>query len=278
MKKVCKAIGCQDAVICKGYCRLHSNREYSRQKSGIARIRDTPVHLLVPNKINKPCKAIGCEEPWRTRGYCTVHYAVWNRRQKSGCKRPIHLLEPLKRRQCRVKGCDKMSKPSNHSLESLGPWYCDKHYCKLKSREKRGYDIEKYPLHKGLPAGTGGLPNGTRRKVYSAPLPPCKIGTWYWKIKAQGHPLCTTSSLSGRTVWWVHEHRIVMYDKVGSGRQRCFGCKRSLTWKSKISRNRIVVNHLDENGLNNRLKNLVISCIQCNREWSLKKHLDRKFD
>ena len=63
------------------------------------------------------------------------------------------------------------------------------------------------------------------------------------------------------------EHRKVLYDKIGSGPHPChwseaYGCgRRSLEWKGLSG---LVVDHLDDDKLNNTPENLVPACSSCN--------------
>jgi len=218
----------------------------------------------------KVCKAIGCLVPSLVKGYCSVHYKRSYWRKKTGDKTPIHIKPtPMYLLKCSVKGCDRNARARG---------CCHNHWAKLKMREEEGIDLKKHPLHKNLPRarGAGNLPEGTIRKVKSRARPPKRLETWYYKVRSTGHPLCKTTP-KGKTDLWVMQHRLVMYKKVGSGRQRCWTCGKSLTWKSKNSEKKVIVNHLNENGLDNRLSNLRISCNQCNHAWSLMKYLNRLF-
>ena len=70
----------------------------------------------------------------------------------------------------------------------------------------------------------------------------------------QGHPLARSGGLLG-------EHRKVLYDKIGPGEHPCYWCGRTLSWGGLDG---IVVDHIDEDRLNNDPNNLVPSCNPCN--------------
>lgn len=80
----------------------------------------------------------------------------------------------------------------------------------------------------------------------------------YRMLTGQIHPLARGGE--------VMEHRKVLYDNIGPGPHEChwndrFGCgKTELSWWGQG----LVVDHLDENKLNNNLENLVPSCNMCN--------------
>lgn len=67
----------------------------------------------------------------------------------------------------------------------------------------------------------------------------------------QDHPL---SCHNGE----VKEHRKVLYDKIGPGQHSCYLCGREMEW------GQIVVDHLDEDKLNNDPANLEPACRHCN--------------
>lgn len=75
----------------------------------------------------------------------------------------------------------------------------------------------------------------------------------YRMIKDENHPLAQKSN------GWAFEHRIVAYEKYGEGIQKCHWCSIELEW------NQVVVDHLNEQKLDNRPENLVTACTPCNR-------------
>jgi hypothetical protein len=72
------------------------------------------------------------------------------------------------------------------------------------------------------------------------------------------HPLMDAGGL-------VPMHRIVLSDHIGLGPVDCHWCSRPLDWFSK-GPDMCVVDHLDNNGQNNDIENLVPSCAQCNKD------------
>ena len=80
-----------------------------------------------------------------------------------------------------------------------------------------------------------------------------KTGAGYIKLLKRDHPLADSND-------HVFEHRYVLYEKYGEGKQSCFWCGTEL-----LSWGDIVVDHLDENKQNNEISNLLLSCNNCNR-------------
>lgn len=74
----------------------------------------------------------------------------------------------------------------------------------------------------------------------------------YRDLYLPSHPLATKNGK-------VLEHRVVLYDKLGSGQHPCYGCSKALVWNYNL-----VVDHLDFDKLNNNPDNLVPSCDSCN--------------
>lgn len=79
----------------------------------------------------------------------------------------------------------------------------------------------------------------------------------YHLATRHGHPLADRKG-------FVHVHRIVLYEALGSGPQRCHWCDREIEWHPQEARDRVEVDHLDNDGRNNTLSNLVASCHRCN--------------
>lgn len=83
----------------------------------------------------------------------------------------------------------------------------------------------------------------------------------YWGVtgpEARFHPLSTHG--------WVLEHRMIVWDVYGPGPHNCRWCGRQVVWRTKNLSIRLLVDHLDDDGRNNDVSNLVISCITCNNE------------
>lgn len=81
----------------------------------------------------------------------------------------------------------------------------------------------------------------------------------YKYIQNRHHPL---SPPSGR----IPEHRVILYAKLGPGRQKCYWCGRHLTWAKGDGT--VTTDHVDGNTRNNDPENLVPSCHGCHVERS----------
>lgn len=88
-------------------------------------------------------------------------------------------------------------------------------------------------------------------------LRPIGVGaSTYATEAADGHPV---ADATGR----AYVHRLVLYDSIGPGPHPCHWCGRPVEWRAP-RRDALVVDHLDGDGLNNALTNLVPSCTGCN--------------
>ena len=65
---------------------------------------------------------------------------------------------------------------------------------------------------------------------------------------------------------YVVEARMLLYDKIGPGVHACHWCGSPVEWSKnrKTKRGNLIVDHADNDPLNNDLGNLVPSCQQCN--------------
>jgi hypothetical protein len=81
----------------------------------------------------------------------------------------------------------------------------------------------------------------------------------YRTVQRRDHPLGLA-----RAQHRIEEHRIVLFDAIGSGPHRCHWCGRDLDWFGIPGDSMLVVDHLNDDRLNNDPSNLVPSCLGCN--------------
>jgi hypothetical protein len=82
----------------------------------------------------------------------------------------------------------------------------------------------------------------------------------YKTTRLPGHPL---AGING----YVRVHRLVLYQKIGPGEQRCHWCGCPLQWMVGVPVNTprfLIADHVDEDTLNNGPDNIVPSCSACN--------------
>lgn len=79
----------------------------------------------------------------------------------------------------------------------------------------------------------------------------------YVLIGRKGHPLA-------RAKGQVLLHRVVLYDDIGPGPHPCHWCDKPVDWTFGVTDDALVVDHVDDDRLNNDRSNLVASCNDCN--------------
>ncbi|MFJ8687370.1 HNH endonuclease [Micromonospora wenchangensis] len=78
----------------------------------------------------------------------------------------------------------------------------------------------------------------------------------YRQLYIADHPLVPTKGM-------VFEHRAVMWTVLGDGMHSCHWCGQDLYWFGSFP-NKLIVDHIDGNRLNNAPANLVPACKTCN--------------
>lgn len=128
-------------------------------------------------------------------------------------------------RTCTVDGCSKPTRAPGSDL-------CPMHY----HRRYRHGSVDKVSHRSGITASLG------RRYIVRS---------------AAHHPL---ADKYGR----VYVHRQVLYDAIGPGPHSCHWCGTQIDWKPKGAPGELQPDHLNNDGADNRLENLVPSCRRCN--------------
>lgn len=175
------------------------------------------------------CTAPGCEKPMaRSRAdYCAMHYA---RKYRTGS---LELLERdyASHHLCSIDGCHRQARNKNG--------LCGTHH----EAQKRHGD----PLGKATFA--------YRSIAY---------GYVILRVPAGSHPLARKADKHGTAQ--VPEHRVVLYASVGPGAHPCHWCGRVVRWEGTWPKDAdaLVPDHLNHKRDDNRLENLVVSCMPCN--------------
>lgn len=89
------------------------------------------------------------------------------------------------------------------------------------------------------------------------------------------HPMAAKSGT-------LYEHRLNLFNAIGGGTHQCHWCKQYVSWDIRSGKHKLVVDHLDNNKLNNEVDNLVPACHACNSSRGLfaswaTKHKDDPF-
>lgn len=169
----------------------------------------------------------------------------------------------MSERTCSVKGCE-----AKHHGQGL----CSKHHMRLRRNgsvdtvrgrsscavdtcervsHAKGYCKMHYRrfVKTGSPGGLLQAPNGSGTVSSEG----------YRWIYAPTHALA-------RTKRQILEHRVVLYDSIGGGEHPCHWCGVIVSWDLSYPADplALIVDHLDEDKLNNDETNLVPSCNACN--------------
>jgi 5-methylcytosine-specific restriction endonuclease McrA len=83
------------------------------------------------------------------------------------------------------------------------------------------------------------------------------LGRRYRTVAAKGHPMAMKN---GR----AYEHRKVLFDDIGHGIHHCHWCGTEVEWTTKGDPRELHPDHLNGDGSDNRLENLVPACRRCN--------------
>lgn len=182
--------------------------------------------LEVPTMAQRTCTVPGCVKRLLARGWCAAHY--WRMQHHGSLELPPRVYPDRTKRRCSVAGCER-----NVWSREL----CNLHY----SRRNRTGDVGPVGLTVA-PQGSGGRrPDG------------------YVVLARPGHPIAAANGQ-------VLEHRLVLFDAIGSGEHPCHHCGAVVSWDKSWPKDPdgLVVDHLDRDRSNNERTNLVPSCQPCN--------------
>lgn len=215
-------------------------------------------------EAGKKCSEFGCGNRFMARGLCDKH---WKRAKRAGSLME-HASEPkrLAPERCASPECD-----GDPKWRSDGRGLCDKHYDKARASERRQRrkldlplcthqgcarkvqfgrtDFCRGHLHHFMKSGEVGIPENAGERL--------KQGRYLWRKEHVGHPICNSRGMTS-------VHRLVLFNAIGPGAHPCHWCGIEVEWRRGNYLGSLVVDHLDENRLNNRLENLVPSCTNCN--------------
>lgn len=163
-----------------------------------------------------------------------------------GCERPHSARGWCHRHYIRWRETGTTADPVLMSSQSCAVDGCDRSarkrgWCELHYRRWRKHGTTDAPSRRKSDAGT----------VNSA---------GYAVIKRPEHPLATKGGLVG-------VHRAVLFDAIGPGEHPCRWCGTTVSWDKTWPKDSdaLVVDHVDDDRLNNSPANLVPSCEPCNK-------------
>lgn len=126
---------------------------------------------------------------------------------------------------CTLDGCEKPGRSGSASL-------CPMHY----HRQYRHGDVNRVANEAGITASLG-----RRYRTKHAPT----------------HPLASKHGV-------VYVHRMVLFDAIGRGPHACHWCGTEVEWARKGDPRELQPDHLNGDGADNRIENLVPACRRCN--------------
>lgn len=99
--------------------------------------------------------------------------------------------------------------------------------------------------------------HGSVDKVATRTEVTASLGRRYRFRYAPGHPL---AGKNGK----VYEHRFVLFEEIGPGPHSCHWCGTEVDWLPKGDPRELQPDHLNNDGADNRIENLVPACRGCN--------------
>lgn len=131
----------------------------------------------------------------------------------------------MNQRTCTVDGCEKKPRSANAD-------WCPMHY----HRWYRHGSVHKVATEAGITAS---------------------LGRRYRTKYAPRHPLASKHGI-------VYVHRMVLFDAIGRGPHSCHWCETEIDWAPKGDPRELQPDHINGDGSDNRIENLVPSCRRCN--------------
>lgn len=159
----------------------------------------------------------------------------YEHQRRYGTTEHVRVPTPPKKEwpQCSIDGCTKTARSAKADL-------CGMHY----HRQYRHGDVDKTAWKSGINAST----------------------SKYRQVGRANHPLAAKNGKA-------YEHRVVLYDKIGPGPQKCHYCAVDIVWLVVDPRPNdprlVYVDHLDNDRAHNDPDNLVESCFRCNQARGL---------
>jgi 5-methylcytosine-specific restriction endonuclease McrA len=122
--------------------------------------------------------------------------------------------------------------------------------CEKPSRNKGGGALCKMHYHRQYRHGS------TDKAAHLSDVT-ASLGRRYTSTYKPGHPL---ASKHGK----VYTHRLVLFEAIGYGPHVCHWCETEIDWLPKGDPQELQPDHLNGDGADNRIENLVTSCRSCN--------------
>lgn len=207
--------------------------------------------------VGPVCVVSGCDRPVRAKAMCTKHYARMARHGTTDDPAP-----PYSTDQCGIDGCDKRRTQRG---------WCSMHYIRWY---RHGDPLHVEPQRRTPTCAIGGCDALAKRAglcpkhwyrfdrfgdPHHEPVYNGSIFQGYRVVGAKGHPV---ANKHGR----AFEHRVVLYDAIGPEPHPCRWCGTPVRWDVSwpAGADALVVDHINNDRLDNRVENLAPSCQPCN--------------
>lgn len=205
----------------------------------------------------RDCRVPGCgPHPIKGRDLCSRHY--YRERAYGDALRAPSRQAPT----CKVEDCQGVT---------CAKGYCQMHYLRAKKHGDPSMGARFYGngrchadgCERSAPRGRYCRMHQARMERYGkTELPPradrhMHTGG-YVNVRRPDHPVA-------RKDGWAMEHRVVLYDAIGPGAHACRWCGQEVCWTTgALTKDSLVVDHLDDDKANNDRSNLAPACTSCN--------------